>query len=557
MRVYKNLKLDDILDQSVDYLDSLGIKGNFLSVLRRLVSYGNDEGESIFPSHTEVAHYAKCSLKTVERAVKLSKSQNILFIEKLPTKGRATVYSLNVELLIKNFKKPELSVARHFDEKEISSHDNLSTDRLLSSDNLSESHDNLSLSSDNLGTPINNNNHITNNIYSASPSASLNDSFENSLLEETAKQPLVATAPSFSAKGSIQESLLTIYQQMVALMEQATKLLALSVQETPIQPQSLYRNSDRPVMQIPITEQNCNAHGISHFENTDSKQALSLTDKATKKPKISASERSAQFNEWYSAYPLRKDPQAAIKAFEKALKLTSFEMLLVGAKAYGLWITANKKEDFIKYPATWLNKGCWEDEDLKPFLNLSTPPTTSKALQTKESIDPRILGAFSFNQERIIAAIQSAPLRVIETPEKVTIQSGSRIARGEMQSEIRILENNFGKPVSIEELRTPSNHKIPTHDQDPTEHYKPLDAIEPHNNKNEREESRSREKLCGRKASNFGIPSPSRKPKTIGMVLEKITEFPPENLQFSFGGGRSCNVNCVNKKRSRAKTNVF
>lgn len=69
-----------------------------------------------------------------------------------------------------------------------------------------------------------------------------------------------------------------------------------------------------------------------------------------------------RFDEFYSIYPRKKEPKAARKAYSKALREgATDEEVIEGAKRYRQQ-SIGKEPVFIKYPATWLNKGCWEDE---------------------------------------------------------------------------------------------------------------------------------------------------------------------------------------------------
>ena len=69
------------------------------------------------------------------------------------------------------------------------------------------------------------------------------------------------------------------------------------------------------------------------------------------------------FDDFWRAYPKKKDKAKARKSFEKALKKTSLENLIKALEAQ------KKSHDwqkdggqFIPYPTTWLNGERWEDE---------------------------------------------------------------------------------------------------------------------------------------------------------------------------------------------------
>ena len=69
------------------------------------------------------------------------------------------------------------------------------------------------------------------------------------------------------------------------------------------------------------------------------------------------------FDIFYSAYPKKKSPANAKKAYQKALEKISHEKIMIGLQNYKTDISKNKTEmQFIKFPATWLNQECWNDE---------------------------------------------------------------------------------------------------------------------------------------------------------------------------------------------------
>ena len=73
----------------------------------------------------------------------------------------------------------------------------------------------------------------------------------------------------------------------------------------------------------------------------------------------SCSATNADFEEFYKLYPRKKERSAALAAYLKARKVASKEEILQGVANL---IAANLDPKYIKYPATWLNKGCWLDE---------------------------------------------------------------------------------------------------------------------------------------------------------------------------------------------------
>ena len=72
------------------------------------------------------------------------------------------------------------------------------------------------------------------------------------------------------------------------------------------------------------------------------------------------------FDEWYSIYPRKKQPQAAKKAFAKLMasgELTP-DSLMTKTRAFAAsWQNEPKdRRKFIPYPASWLNAGGYHDE---------------------------------------------------------------------------------------------------------------------------------------------------------------------------------------------------
>ena len=65
------------------------------------------------------------------------------------------------------------------------------------------------------------------------------------------------------------------------------------------------------------------------------------------------------FEEWWLAYPLKRDKGHAEKAFAKALKLAPLPELIAGVRRY---IELKPPDREWCYPATWLNGKRWLDE---------------------------------------------------------------------------------------------------------------------------------------------------------------------------------------------------
>lgn len=66
------------------------------------------------------------------------------------------------------------------------------------------------------------------------------------------------------------------------------------------------------------------------------------------------------FEEWWQAYPRKVAKKGAYAAYEKALTEVSADRLLRSTQMYR--DDPNRSDKYTLYPATWLNKGCWDDE---------------------------------------------------------------------------------------------------------------------------------------------------------------------------------------------------
>jgi hypothetical protein len=91
------------------------------------------------------------------------------------------------------------------------------------------------------------------------------------------------------------------------------------------------------------------------------------------------------FDEFWAAYPKRKDKIAAMRMYARALKMTTSAEILRAAKLYAGEV-AGKEDRFTKYPATWLNAGSW--------ANYSQPVITSAPVGFYASFTSRELEAW-------------------------------------------------------------------------------------------------------------------------------------------------------------------
>jgi len=69
--------------------------------------------------------------------------------------------------------------------------------------------------------------------------------------------------------------------------------------------------------------------------------------------------RQEQFNAFWASYPNKKGKLDAEKAFEKAIKLTTLEVML---EAIAKYVACKPDWQAYKHPGPWLRGGHWCDE---------------------------------------------------------------------------------------------------------------------------------------------------------------------------------------------------
>lgn len=106
----------------------------------------------------------------------------------------------------------------------------------------------------------------------------------------------------------------------------------------------------------------------SNLEVTDS--ALEVTpvgvlnlNRNLKEPIYPRHEVEEAFQKFYNAYPRKREPIAARKAFFKAVDQENIDPAVIVAGAERMASDPNlPPKQFVPYPATWLNAGGWDDE---------------------------------------------------------------------------------------------------------------------------------------------------------------------------------------------------
>lgn len=73
---------------------------------------------------------------------------------------------------------------------------------------------------------------------------------------------------------------------------------------------------------------------------------------------------SAEFEEFFNAYPRKVHKLKAAESYVKFIKMgVEHAKIVDGARRYAIYIRYSAIEDrFTKHPASWLNSGCWDDE---------------------------------------------------------------------------------------------------------------------------------------------------------------------------------------------------
>jgi hypothetical protein len=84
-----------------------------------------------------------------------------------------------------------------------------------------------------------------------------------------------------------------------------------------------------------------------------------MPERETEREKIDIGQGKKDFEIFYQAYPRHTARAAAEKAFARAIKKTTLEILLAAVERQK---PAWTDPQFIPHPATWLNQGRWADE---------------------------------------------------------------------------------------------------------------------------------------------------------------------------------------------------
>jgi uncharacterized protein YdaU (DUF1376 family) len=112
------------------------------------------------------------------------------------------------------------------------------------------------------------------------------------------------------------------------------------------------------------------------------------TDTDTKKDIYTES-----FEDFWKTYPLRVGKGSAMKAWVKAIKKTTPEIIIEGADRYGK--DPNRDPAFTAHPATWLNGDRWLDSPLplkRPQTGIREPNPTPTIVPPRFTSNDRVEG---------------------------------------------------------------------------------------------------------------------------------------------------------------------
>lgn len=95
---------------------------------------------------------------------------------------------------------------------------------------------------------------------------------------------------------------------------------------------------------------------------------------------------SPGFAEFYAAYPRHVARGAAVKAWDRAVKVGDPEVIVQAAEAFARQ-TRLVAAKFIPHPATWLNQMRWEDETLAAVVEGPRPVLREVEVPVEPKLD--------------------------------------------------------------------------------------------------------------------------------------------------------------------------
>lgn len=114
------------------------------------------------------------------------------------------------------------------------------------------------------------------------------------------------------------------------------------------------------------------------------------------------------FEAWWPHYPKKVDKGQARKAFKAALKKVDLDTLTEAADTYAAWIEREGKQQFTKYPATWLNAEAWANGHSQPEPDQPRHPDAPDNRTVFELSDEEYAERERIHRERIQAKREAA-----------------------------------------------------------------------------------------------------------------------------------------------------
>lgn len=164
------------------------------------------------------------------------------------------------------------------------------------------------------------------------------------------------------------------------------------------------KNLSRDVTGSNVTDSDTPLQAVTERDSPPPKEASPTPPKETTPPNLASLGvrfAGARFLEFMAIYPKRIEKKAAEAKFITAVKSgVDPEQIIDGARRYAESVRGTDPQ-YIKSPVVWLNRGCWDDEDLLPPVRAG-PVTNghaekrSKPLAAFENLRER----FSQDEER-------------------------------------------------------------------------------------------------------------------------------------------------------------
>jgi hypothetical protein len=114
------------------------------------------------------------------------------------------------------------------------------------------------------------------------------------------------------------------------------------------------------------------------------------------------------FEDFWKIYPRKVGKQAALKAFEKAVKCAKAEEILEGAKRYAN--DPNRVDAFTAHPTTWLNAGRWTDAPLPERIKTGDEKRAEEQRIIQERRQREIEATLRWQKEEEARRSSSAPM---------------------------------------------------------------------------------------------------------------------------------------------------